>query len=102
VRKKSCAGAGTPDAAVAESLEGPQGTTDGRGLSAGNRFDWSSDESVVCRGHGAIAVYFNRYGQIVIRQEDGRHEDDDRFVIVNRESLRQLIAELIKIDRAAP
>lgn len=55
-------------------------------------FDWSG-EDVVIEWQGAVAVYENESGGIVIRQqcEDG---EGDQFVIIRPQNIDALIATL--------
>ena len=45
-------------------------------------FQWASDEDVIVREQSAIAVYANRQGGIVIRQERAWDEDSDVFIVI--------------------
>ncbi|MET4493483.1 hypothetical protein [Bradyrhizobium sp. LA7.1] len=49
-------------------------------------FDWSSDPSVVLQGQRATAVYRNKWGHLVVRQEKTWDEDSDPFFVISRES----------------
>jgi hypothetical protein len=40
-----------------------------------SHFDWCDDEDIAIQPQPAIAVYLNRAGSIVIRQEGPVHED---------------------------
>jgi hypothetical protein len=60
-------------------------------------FKWDPDnEDVIVPGAPAIAIYLNRWNQIVIRQEGGcrRCGDDDKFVFVDRHHALNLIRRL--------
>ena len=59
-----------------------------------DKFDWSSDDSVLLGEQFATAVYRNRRKAVVIRQE-GVGGDDDQFVILrDADALRRLVAAL--------
>jgi hypothetical protein len=58
-------------------------------------FEWdTNNEDVIVPDQRATAVYVNRWGQAVIRQEKAWDEEDDAFVIVDRFHLPTLIARL--------
>jgi hypothetical protein len=63
-------------------------------------FDWITDDSVIIPRQPAIAVYFNKCDEIVIRQ-GADYPDEDRFVYVRRENLAPLIHRLQEIERGA-
>ena len=66
----------------------------------GDEFTWS-DETVVMRGHGSIAVYTNPHGDIVIRQEgDDVIFDRDPYVVVPRDRVDKLIEAIRKESEA--
>jgi hypothetical protein len=59
-----------------------------------DKFDWSTDDSVLLGEQFATAVYRNKRGAIVIRQE-GVGSDDDHFVILrDPEAVGRLVAAL--------
>ena len=53
-------------------------------------------EDLVLPSQPAVAVYTNRYGQIVIRQEAMGYQDDDHFVYICPQHLDTLIVRLRK------
>jgi hypothetical protein len=53
-------------------------------------------ESLVLPSQPAIAVYTNRYDQIVIRQEANGYGDEDKFVFICPQHLDTLIVRLRK------
>lgn len=58
-------------------------------------FEWdANNEDVIVPEQRATAVYVNRWGQAVIRQEKVWDEEDDAFVIVDRAHLPALISRL--------
>jgi hypothetical protein len=60
-------------------------------------FDWSPEnEAVIMPSQQAIAVYFNRWGQIVIRAEGG-YGEEDVFIAIAPEHLPAVIAKLSAI-----
>jgi hypothetical protein len=59
-----------------------------------DKFNWSTDDSVLLGEQFATAVYRNKRGAIVIRQE-GVGSDDDHFVILrDPEAVGRLVAAL--------
>jgi hypothetical protein len=59
-------------------------------------FDWSKDnEDIVVEWQGAIAVYRNSSGGIVVRQE--AQVDEDQFVVIQPTNLRALIRRLEQV-----
>ena len=63
-------------------------------FSDSDKFDWSTDDSVLLGEQFATAVYRNKRDAIVIRQE-GVGGDDDHFVILrDAEAVRQLVVVL--------
>ena len=46
-------------------------------------FDWASEDSIVLRDQPAIAIYSNRFQQVVIRCERSWDQEDDVFVLVD-------------------
>lgn len=60
-------------------------------------FDWTdANEDIAVEWQGAIAVYQNKSGALVIRQE-GHVSDEDQFVVVRPENLRALIVKLTTV-----
>jgi hypothetical protein len=59
-------------------------------------FKWDDDETVVIKPVQAIAVYRNRFGHVVIRQERASFQEDDPYVVVPESELRRLIEALNK------
>ena len=58
-------------------------------------FEWdTNNEDVIVPEQRTTAVYVNRWGQAVIRQEKAWDEEDDAFVIVDRAHLPALISRL--------
>jgi hypothetical protein len=53
-------------------------------------------EDLVIPSQPAIAVYTNRYDQIVIRQEASAYDDEDKFIYVCPQHLDALIVRLRK------
>jgi hypothetical protein len=58
-------------------------------------------ESLVLSAQPAVAVYTNRYGQIVIRQEGGISDDGDHFVYVCPQHVEKLITSIRKVAAEA-
>jgi hypothetical protein len=64
-------------------------------------FKWTDDDSVIIRGYGDLAVYFNPRGDIVLRQQNMM--DDDSIVVFAREhadtvieAIKRAVAEAIE------
>ncbi|WP_368507889.1 hypothetical protein [Bradyrhizobium lupini] len=49
-------------------------------------FDWSNDPSVVLQGQRATAIYRNKWGHLVVRQEKTWDEESDPFFVISREN----------------
>jgi hypothetical protein len=62
---------------------------------ATDKFDWNSDDSVVIVEQLSTAIYRNRAGGIVIRQEARNFDEDDAFVVLrDAEAVRLVIKAL--------
>ena len=59
-----------------------------------DQFDWNDDD-VVLRGQCATAVYTNKFGEVVVRQQ--RWPDDDVFVWFDPDRIRPLIEALQRV-----
>ena len=44
------------------------------------RFDWDTDPSVIIRDQAAVAAYYNRTGELVVRQRDTMGSEAILFV----------------------
>jgi hypothetical protein len=62
-------------------------------------FDWATDESVVLHEQRATAVYQNRFGGLVIRQEKGWDEEGDPFIVIGPENTVIFMEALAKRAR---
>jgi hypothetical protein len=61
---------------------------------SGDDFCWSShDDDIIIRSQPAIACYWNQRGEVVIRREGSRYEED-HFVFVQVAHLDALITRL--------
>jgi hypothetical protein len=56
------------------------------------KFDWLSDDAVVLRSYGSLAVYTNPHGDLVVRQESKGGDEDARVVIPRSQVLNVLEA----------
>jgi len=66
-----------------------------------NGFDWVKAEkngAIVVETQGAIAIFINSRKQLVIMQE-GRFEEEDRAIFINKEYVEAVIAEMQKIAK---
>lgn len=61
-----------------------------------DEFDWTSDDSIVCQEQPATAVYRNRAGSIVIRQERSWDADEDSFVYISDRTVALAVIAAIK------
>ena len=52
-----------------------------------NTFDWVSEDNIVLRDQPAVAIYSNRFQQVVIRCERAWDQEDDVVVLVDFGSL---------------
>jgi hypothetical protein len=50
-------------------------------------FDWNKDDAVILKEQRATAVYYNRAGELIIRQRATWDEDTDTFVFVSPENI---------------
>ena len=73
-------GAGVPPALVARAAQAIVKVSE-RVVDDEN-FDWSSDDSVVLNDRPSTAIYHNKYGQIVIRQEATWNADEDHTLLL--------------------
>jgi hypothetical protein len=46
-------------------------------------FDWANEDNIVLRDQPAVAIYSNRFQQVVIRCERAWDQEDDVFVLVD-------------------
>ena len=65
-----------------------------------NDFQWGDvEEDIIVRTTGAIAVYTNPHGNVVIRQQStDAYQDEDTFVVVPRDVLPKLIRKLADLQ----
>jgi len=76
-----------------DSTQAPD--TVGRGMSDAE-FDWASDDSIAVREQPALAIYSNRYGQVVIRRERNWDEEDDCFIQISTENVLTIVAAILR------
>jgi hypothetical protein len=62
-------------------------------------FDWGSDDSIVLHEQRATAVYQNRFGGLVIRQEKTWDEEHDPFIVIGAENAVTFMEALAKRAR---
>ncbi|WP_404522053.1 hypothetical protein [Bradyrhizobium diazoefficiens] len=66
-----------------------------------DRFDWTiNNEDVLLAEQRTTAVYVNRWGQAVIRQERNWDEESDPFMTIDHAHLPVVIARLQEIASA--
>ena len=63
-------------------------------------FDWLDEECIVIRQQRAIAVYRNRFGSIVIREEG--EEASDAFVVLSDNAAVSKLIQALKAEIATP
>ncbi len=63
----------------------------------GQDFDWTDDESIVLRDQPAIAVYVNPHGALVIRQERSWNEEEDTWIVIQRENVRLVALQMLAV-----
>ena len=59
-------------------------------------FDWAKDDSVAVQTQPALAVYSNKFGQVVIRREAAWDEEDDVFVHITKQNLLTIIGAMLE------
>ncbi|MFL9827181.1 hypothetical protein [Rhodoplanes sp. SY1] len=57
-------------------------------------FDWDENDSIVLQEQRATAVYRNKRGALVIRQERSWDEEDDTFIVISRTNEQAFIDRL--------
>jgi hypothetical protein len=62
-------------------------------------FDWATDDSVILQEQRATAVYQNRFGGLVIRQEKTWDEESDPYVVISAENAVTFMEALAKRAR---
>jgi hypothetical protein len=76
--------------------EAAQAGTDESGTDTA--FDWCTDEdAVVLPSQAAVALYFNRRGDLVIRQEADFSRDEDSFVFVEKANIAAFLDKLCDV-----
>ena len=62
-------------------------------------FDWANDDSVVLQSQPATAVYRNKFGGLVIRQEKTCDEESDPYIVISEENAVMFMEALAKRAR---
>ncbi|MEH2534428.1 hypothetical protein V1277_006276 [Bradyrhizobium sp. AZCC 1588] len=62
-------------------------------------FDWSTDDSVILHEQKATAVYHNKFGGLVIRQEKAWDEESDPYVVISADNAVTFMEALAKRAR---
>jgi hypothetical protein len=62
-------------------------------------FDWANDPAVILHEQRATAVYQNKFGGIVIRQERAWDEESDPYVVICAENAVTFMEALAKRAR---
>jgi hypothetical protein len=61
------------------------------------KFDWANDEDIVLREQQSIALYRNREGSLVIRQERRWDQEEDVIIIVTAGNIDTFIDRLTDV-----
>ena len=59
-----------------------------------DKFDWSTDDSIILGYQPATAVYRNACNAVVIRQEGAGYEDDQFIILRDAEAVPRLVDAL--------
>jgi hypothetical protein len=59
-----------------------------------DRFDWADEENIVLPEQRATAVYFNKAGELIIRQQAAWDDDGDSFIFVSKRFQDEFIDKL--------
>lgn len=62
-------------------------------------FDWATDDAVILHEQRATAVYHNKYGGLVIRQEKTWDEESDPYIVIGAENAVTFMEALAKRAR---
>jgi hypothetical protein len=62
-------------------------------------FDWAKDPDIVVTARPANAIYENRKGHVVVRQEARPYGDDDPFITIGPEFLDDVITRLVEFRK---
>lgn len=62
-------------------------------------FDWTTDDAVILREQRATAVYHNKSGELIVRQQRGWDEERDAFVYVSPENVTAFLEGAAKAAR---
>lgn len=57
-------------------------------------FNWNNDDSIVVKEQIATAIYYNNYGELVIRQKAGFYDENDHIIIITKPALESFIDQL--------
>lgn len=78
-----------------------ESTTGASSASTDSEFDWRSDDSIAVRSSDAVAVYLNRFNQVVIRKQASWDEDEDTFIYLDPLRVPALVKALHAAAREA-
>jgi len=60
-------------------------------------FDWRGDtDAVILHEQRPTAIYTNKFGEIIIRQQAAWDEDEDSFIYIRAENFNTFLDELTK------
>src|SRR3954454_3093367 len=62
-------------------------------------FDWNTDDAVILKEQRATAVYHNRLGELIIRQQARWNDEGDTFVYVTPENVTAFLEGAAKTAR---
>ncbi len=71
-------------------------------MSGPRDFDWLDDDSIAVREQSAIAVYQNRWGHLVIRQEADPYEAEDAIINVAPQNVAALVEVILRTAGLEP
>ena len=75
-------------------IDSPPPENPARAPEAKSDFDWSNPENVALQDQPATALYFNRYGALVIRQCRAWDQDEDTFVYISPENIDDFLNKI--------
>src|SRR3954447_24617111 len=62
-------------------------------------FDWNTDDAVILKEQRATAVYHNRLGELIIRQQARWNDEGDTFVYVTPENVTAFLESAARAAR---
>jgi hypothetical protein len=62
-----------------------------------NDFDWDDGSAVILREQPATAIYVNPTGALVIRQQRSWDQDEDTWIVIQRENVRLVALQMLAV-----